>query len=218
MYVDTTLLMKGLRNPRRGAYYIISRLRGEWYRYIYSRRSSRFVCGRNLRVRKKLVVRGPGRCELGEDVLVEGGPFKINTLYTYTETAAIRVGSHTFLNGVRVGCRERVDIGKWCIFADARITDNDAHSVYPDRWDPEASVESRPVIIEDNVWVCLAAIVLKGVSIGRNSVVAAGAVVSNDVPANCVVAGNPARIVKRFSSDEIERGELVFKRRASRSP
>ena len=216
MNTNTSRLIKGIRDPRAGVYYIRSRIKGEWYKYIYSRRASRFSCGRNFRVRDRFLVRGPGRCELGDDVIVEGGPFKINTLYTYTEQAVIRVGSHTFLNGVRIGCRRSVEIGKWCIFADARITDNDAHSVYPDRWDPDTPVDTRPVVIEDNVWVCLAAIILKGVKIGFNSVVAAGAVVTNDVPPNCVVAGNPARIVKRFTPDEIKRGELLFERYGSR--
>ncbi|MGY5881856.1 MAG: hypothetical protein RTV31_16520, partial [Candidatus Thorarchaeota archaeon] len=54
------------------------------------------------------------------------------------------------------------------------------------------------------------AIILKGVRIGHNSVVAAGAVVSNDVPKNCVVAGNPARVVKTFTNEEIEQGRQFF--------
>ncbi|MBA2585639.1 MAG: maltose acetyltransferase, partial [Chthoniobacterales bacterium] len=53
-------------------------------------------------------------------------------------------------------------------------------------------------IIGDNVWIGMNAVILKGVAIGENSVVAAGAVVTKSVPENCVVAGNPAKIVKRF--------------------
>ena len=55
--------------------------------------------------------------------------------------------------------------------------------------------------IEDNVWIGDHATVLKGVTIGRNSVVAARAVVTRDVPANVVVAGNPARVVRELESD-----------------
>ena len=54
--------------------------------------------------------------------------------------------------------------------------------------------------IEDNVWVGAGAIVLPGVTIGRNSIVAAGAVVTRDVPAYVIVAGNPARIIKSLNS------------------
>lgn len=185
---------------------------GEYCRLRYRTRGPRFSCGRNLRVRNRFVVHGPGTVRLGDDVLIEGGPFNINTLYTETGRAVITVGSHSYLNGVRVSCTERVEIGRWCIFADARITDNDAHSVDPNRWDAGEPVEAGPVVIEDNVWCCLASIILKGVRIGRNSVVGAGAVVTQDVPPNCVVAGNPARVVKEFGPDELRRAEEFFAR------
>ncbi|HGE70735.1 TPA: acyltransferase [Candidatus Poribacteria bacterium] len=60
------------------------------------------------------------------------------------------------------------------------------------------SLESyvAPVVVEDNAWVTAGAIILPGVRIGKGSVVAAGAVVTRDVPPNTVVAGNPARVIK----------------------
>ena len=57
---------------------------------------------------------------------------------------------------------------------------------------------AKPILIEDNVWIGGAAILLPGISIGRNAVVGAGAVVSRDVPANTVVAGNPARVIREI--------------------
>ncbi len=63
----------------------------------------------------------------------------------------------------------------------------------------DCSVNTAPVIIEDNVWIGMNAVILKGVTIGENSVVAAGAVVSKNVPPNVVVAGNPAVIVKHLT-------------------
>lgn len=53
--------------------------------------------------------------------------------------------------------------------------------------------------IKDNVWIGMGAVILKGVTIGENSVVAAGAIVTKDVPPNVVVAGNPAQIVKQLA-------------------
>ena len=53
-----------------------------------------------------------------------------------------------------------------------------------------------PITIGENVWIGCRALILKGVTIGDGAVVAAGAVVTKDVPANCVVAGNPAKIIK----------------------
>jgi len=57
---------------------------------------------------------------------------------------------------------------------------------------------ARPIVIEDNVWLGGGAIVLPGVRIGRNAVVGAGAVVTRDVAANTVVAGNPARVIREI--------------------
>ena len=57
---------------------------------------------------------------------------------------------------------------------------------------------ARPVRIEDNVWIGGGAILLPGVTVGDNSVIGAGAVVTRDVPANTVVAGNPARVIREL--------------------
>ena len=59
-------------------------------------------------------------------------------------------------------------------------------------------VRSAPIVIEDRAWIGFNAIILKGVTIGEGSVVAAGAVVTKDVEPYTVVAGNPARVVKRL--------------------
>jgi hypothetical protein len=59
---------------------------------------------------------------------------------------------------------------------------------------------SKPVIIEDGAWICIGATILPGVTVGRNAVVAAGAVVSRDVPADTMVAGIPARHIKRLDA------------------
>ena len=53
-----------------------------------------------------------------------------------------------------------------------------------------------PIIIEDNVWICEGAVVLSGIIIGKNAIVAANAVVTKNVPANSIVGGVPARVVK----------------------
>ncbi|RFA25156.1 hypothetical protein CAI21_19880 [Alkalilimnicola ehrlichii] len=62
-----------------------------------------------------------------------------------------------------------------------------------------------PVIIEDDVWIGNNCIVLKGVRIGRGAIVGAGAVVTKDVPAYCIVGGNPARVLKRLPEPEHNR-------------
>lgn len=58
----------------------------------------------------------------------------------------------------------------------------------------------KPVYIEDRVWIGLGAIILSGVRVGENSIIAAGAVVTKDVPKNSIVAGNPAKVIKKIEA------------------
>lgn len=78
------------------------------------------------------------------------------------------------------------------------ITDADWHGIY----DRTSLGRSAPVTLKKNVWIGDSAIVCKGVTIGENSIVGAGAVVTNDIAANCIAAGNPARVIKRLDADE----------------
>lgn len=59
-------------------------------------------------------------------------------------------------------------------------------------------VKARPIVIGKNVWITTRCIVLGGVTIGDNSIIGAGSVVTGDIPANCFAAGNPAKVVKYF--------------------
>lgn len=102
--------------------------------------------------------------------------------------------------GTRISASDEIRIGNGCMFANsAYLTDSDWHGIYNR---VERDPESKPVILEDNVWVGDHATVLKGVTIGKNSIVAACAVVTKDVPANVVVAGNPAKVVKELDPNE----------------
>jgi acetyltransferase-like isoleucine patch superfamily enzyme len=60
-------------------------------------------------------------------------------------------------------------------------------------------VIARPIVIERNVWIAAGAIIIGGVTVGENAVVAAGSVVTKDVPPNTLVAGNPARVIRSIA-------------------
>ena len=75
------------------------------------------------------------------------------------------------------------------------ISDADWHGIY-DRASPVG--KTAPIVLEDNVWIGDSAIVGKGVTIKENSIVAAGSVVVKDVPANVIVGGNPAKVIKQL--------------------
>lgn len=133
--------------------------------------------------------------------------------FSLGEKGTCVIGDHTLLNGALIMAEERIEIGSYCLFSwNVGIADSDFHPLEPAqrRVDalalspflknrpPRPVLETRPVIIRDNVWIGMNAVVLKGVTIGENSVVAAGAIVTKSVPPNVVVAGNPATIVKEF--------------------
>ncbi|MCW2606695.1 MAG: isoleucine patch superfamily acetyltransferase [Frankiales bacterium] len=102
-------------------------------------------------------------------------------------------GTNVNGTGTKVLCATGITIGAWCTFSwDVQVLDNDFHAITVDGVERPSAA---PVVIGDRVWVGTRAVVLKGVTIGDGAVVAAGAVVSKDVPAGAVVAGVPARVV-----------------------
>ncbi len=116
------------------------------------------------------------------------------------ELGRIEIGDYVMISpGTRISASDEIIIGHSVMMANGvYIADSDWHGIY-DR--TKRSDLVAPVHIADNVWLGDHATVLKGVSIGENSVVAANAVVTRDVSANVVVAGNPAKVVKELDME-----------------
>jgi len=129
------------------------------------------------------------------------------------ENGYCTIGDFTLLNGALIMAEERIEIGSHCLVSwNVGIADSDFHPLEPARRliDAQAlapyfkdrparpKLKTAPVKIEDNVWIGMNAVILKGVTVGKNSVVAAGSVVTKSVSPNTVVAGNPAVVVKQF--------------------
>ena len=114
----------------------------------------------------------------------------------------IIIGDYALISpGVRISASDEIIIGDNVMIANGTyITDADWHGIY-DRSKRDEGKYS--VHIGDNVWLGDHCSVLKGVSIGENSIVAASAVVTRDVPPNVVVAGNPAKVVKQLDAAQI---------------
>jgi len=114
---------------------------------------------------------------------------------------SVRIGDACLMSpGARISASDEIVLGHGCMMAHGSyITDSDWHGLY-DRVNRDPN--PKPVRLGDNVWLGDRSTVLKGVTIGDNSVVAAGAVVTKDVPANVVVAGNPAAVVKTLDESE----------------
>jgi acetyltransferase-like isoleucine patch superfamily enzyme len=112
--------------------------------------------------------------------------------------ASIEIGADTLLNGAMLHAKREIRIGRdGRIGFGARLLDADFHDL-----DRETAERCAPILVGERVWIGANALVLRGVSIGDDVVVAAGSVVTRDVPPRCLVAGNPARPVRTIASRE----------------
>jgi acetyltransferase-like isoleucine patch superfamily enzyme len=138
-----------------------------------------------------------GHVSVGPDVVFRG--VMLRSEFGAVEGGVIRDGARTFINeGASVVAHHHVEIGNDCRIGElVGIFDTDHHEV-----DSVSGIRRAPVHIGDNVWIGRSAIILPGVTIGDNAVVAAGAVVTKDVEEATLVAGNPARVVRTLVVDD----------------
>ena len=166
-----------------------------------------FYC-ESAQVFKKMLSKRPRAVVFGNHVSVYAG-----CSFAIQKDGHCTVGDFTLLNGAIVMAEELVQIGSHCLISwGVGIADSDFHPLEPAQRlidskalapffknrPPRPKLKTAPVKIGDNVWIGMNAVILKGVTIGDNSVVAAGAVVTRSVPPNTIVAGNPAVTVKSF--------------------
>jgi acetyltransferase-like isoleucine patch superfamily enzyme len=128
---------------------------------------------------------------------------------TLSGNAILKIGNDCGFSGLVIACSAEVTIGnRVMIGANCTITDTDSHSLnykerYPDyynlrnaNWKEE--VKSLPVIIEDDVFIGMNTIVLKGATIGKGSIIGAGSVITKSIPSFVIAAGNPAVIIRKI--------------------
>ncbi len=115
--------------------------------------------------------------------------------------ATLRIGSRVHLNsGVTIAALSHVEFGDRIeVGPHVTIYDNSFHDLY----DRDALPPSKPVFIEDDVWLAARCIILPGVRVGRGAVVGAHAVVVKDVEPFTVVSGNPARVLSKLDPDKL---------------
>lgn len=131
------------------------------------------------------------------------------TTFNVEPTGRVEVGDDSILVGAVLMCAELIQIGRRVTVSyHVTIADCDFHPMDPELRKQDAvanspygdksrrpPIQTRPVTIEDDVWIGIGALILKGVRIGRGARIKAGAVVTSDVPPGASVEGNPARVV-----------------------
>ncbi len=120
-------------------------------------------------------------------------------LQARTSGASISIGSATITsNNVSIISCDNISIGAGCQIGDqVTIIDSDFHEINPENRKSSGG-KVAPVVIGDNVWLGSRVMVLKGVTIGHHCVVAAGSVVTKSIPARCLAAGSPAKVIRKI--------------------
>ena len=149
-------------------------------------------------------------------VLGENSSTYIGCMFDMGPDAVFQIGDFTLLNGLWLICDQQVTIGTHCLISwNVVIMDNfraaediasrrrmlEAYAVTRDR-QLLAPVKPQPVIIGNNVWIGFDCCILPGVHIGDGSIIGARSVVDQNIPACCMAAGNPARIIRSLREKE----------------
>ncbi len=154
--------------------------------------------------------RSPNALSIGR-----GTSIYLGVMFDFGPNAQMRIGEYVLMNGARVICDSEMTIGNHCLISwnvvlmdtyrlPINIPERRAElKALPDRTPRRTLLEtkSRPIHIEDNVWIGFDSCILPGVTIGRGAVVGARSVVVANVPAYTVVGGNPARIIRQIKPE-----------------
>jgi acetyltransferase-like isoleucine patch superfamily enzyme len=160
--------------------------------------------GRGLRA-NNLVILNRGSIRIGNNVLLrsnpDGAPYRV-CLRTYYPEARIEIRDNARLAGAAIHANCMVVVGSQARIAPGSIiSDNDSHPVVRSIAGRSGRPKEAPVHIGENVWLGTRTIVLKGVTIGANTIVAAGSIVTSDLPANVLAAGAPAKPIRALQEN-----------------
>jgi acetyltransferase-like isoleucine patch superfamily enzyme len=172
-----------------------------------------FSVGREPRIwgRFKLMMFAESRVVIGDNLhMVSSADRSGITLFsrcsfTTYPGGEIRIGNRVGLNGTTITSKKLVQIGDGTMIApNVIIVDSDFHA----QWPPDSRLISstadtdRDVIIGSNVWIGMNSVILKGTTIGDNSIIGASSLVSGDIPGNVIAGGNPARVLRPLGPSE----------------
>lgn len=186
-------------------------MNGNWYKIVLKLCKVQYGKGLKLKGVPVIFNKRGATMELGEDVIVKSaflsnlvGLYQRTIIVTRTENAKIIIGNRVGISGATIYARESIEIGDDSnIGGNVKILDNDFHPLNEKdrRADVKEKIGVRPVKIGKDCFIGCNAMILKGTELGDGCVVGAGAVVSGKFEERCVIAGNPAKVIRRLREE-----------------
>lgn len=167
------------------------------------------VLGQNILIPGKvyLGIRG-GQVRIGDNLYFSSGD-AVNPIGSnlhgaiYLEKgASLTIGNNVGMSSTRMWIHDHISIGNnvkigGCVL----MTDTDAHPIdFLARRDSSIGTKSAPITIEDDAWIGAHCMILKGVTIGARTIIGAGSIVTKSIPADCIAAGNPCKVIRKLES------------------
>lgn len=192
----------------------------KYYRFIFN--LLKIKHGKNLRIYNKIYLNIDYRSkiEIGDNFLFTNDD-AINPLcrnirgcINATKGSKIFIGNNVGISSACIWAKESITIkDNVKIGGDCIIMDTDAHNLdykirssnlrTPDGMSLDVeSAKSKPIVIENNVLIGTRCIILKGVTIGARSIIGSGSVVTKSIPADCIAAGNPCKVIRYINSEK----------------
>lgn len=161
--------------------------------YFRKKKKSEFNIGKNF-IFKSHAYENPLCCNITGAIFIE-------------ENAKLIIGDNVGMSSPHIWCKNKITIGNNVLIgANCIIMDNDAHSLNYKIRSREINENGKSldhelcgckeIFIKDNVFIGMNSIILKGVSIGERSIIAAGSVVTKSIPSDCIAGGNPCKVIK----------------------
>lgn len=184
-------------------------MNSNWFKLVL--RLTKIKYGKNLLLKGvPVIISKSGKLTIGDNVTVKSsflsnlvGLYSRTVIVARTPEAEIHIGDNVGISGATIYARKSITIGdNTLVGGNAKILDNDFHplDVEARNADIKEKIAAKPIVIGKNCFIGCNSLILKGTVLGDGCVVGAGAVVSGKFEDNCVIAGNPARVIKRLSN------------------
>lgn len=186
---------KAKADPTEAFFYIMSLIKGKLFTLKTKTLQPNIQIGISFRARSKIIIKGPGKVIIGDNVTVDLSFLRIPSIVTHTRESCVTIKKGTYLGGTRISCVGSITIGEEGLCGSSTIIDSDIipapNTIIDSHW---LKRHADPIRIGNHFWAGTNAFILKGAQLGDECVLGAGGVVYNKTfPDRSLLIGNPAR-------------------------